>query len=489
MGAVILSELIDGLEAEIRGIDLNAAITFVSYDSRNIPSDGVPIFFAIKGAHVDANSFIKEVISKNPRAVVISEDGGLVRGVVVGDLSLSMAVIARKFFHKPDESLKTVAITGTNGKTTIGFLTRALLSTRSKTGLLGTIEYDLGDGQALEAVNTTPLALRFFHFLDVCKKNGCQNVVFEASSHAIEQKRIYNLSLDVAIFTNLSQEHLDYHKTLERYFSAKVKLFDGQNGSFPRFSLVNIDDTYGKRLFEHLKSGKQTVFGFGESSGADFQIVNIAENVVEGTRFGIKHEGKIENFATHLVGRHNISNVTASICAAFCLGINADEIRGALKNFLGVPGRLERVLLKNGAIAFVDYAHTPAALETVLGVLRAHADKRLITVFGCGGDRDRTKRAPMTKVVCSFSDRAIATADNSRTEPLEQIFSDMRVGVPSGANIKFIPDRRAAIMSALRASGPGDIVLIAGRGHENDQKIGDKLVHFNDKEVVEEFNA
>lgn len=489
MSVVLLSELIEGLRADVRNIDTSIAISSIGHDSRSVQSTGNPIFFAIRGNHVDANLFISDVLQKNPNTIVISEDPELSRGIVVKDLSLSMAIIARRFFHAPDRSMDIIAVTGTNGKTTTGFLTRHLLNSHSKAGLLGTIEYDLGDGNVIEAINTTPLAPDFYYFLDQCRKNGCQSVVFEASSHAIDQNRIHDVSLKVAIFTNLSQEHLDYHHTLEQYFLTKSKLFNGQNGEIPRYSVINVDDPYGKRLIKQLANNDQAVLSFGESEDADFQIVNIQEDVFRGARFGIKHDGAIDMFSTHLFGRHNISNAAASICAAYCTGLQMDDIKDALADFTNVPGRLERMVLKNGAVVFIDYAHTPAALKVVLSVLRPHITGRLITVFGCGGDRDRTKRAPMTNVVTSLSDYTIATADNPRSEPLEQIFSDMKIGIHDGANIEFIDDRYLAIAFAINLSHAGDVVLIAGRGHENGQKIGDRVIHFNDKEVVKELDA
>lgn len=482
-----LSKLIHGLDTDIRGIERDVVVTYIGHDSRDIPADGVPMFFAIRGQHVDGNMFNDAVMHKNGRTIIISEDPTLRHGIVVKDLSLCMAVIARRFYHAPDKRLNMVAVTGTNGKTTIGYLVRALLNIRSKTGMLGTIIYDLGK-ETVKAINTTPLATEFFYFLAKCRENRCRSVVFEASSHAIDQNRIFGLSIDVAIFTNLTQEHLDYHKTMEQYFSAKLKLFDGRNGQVPRYSVVNIDDPYGARMAEKLRSSGQTVLSFGEKIGADFQIVEV-EDSLNGASFGLRHDGMIEFFDTQLFGRHNISNIAAGICAAYCLGYTMNDARAVLSDFTGVPGRLDRVSLKNGARVFIDYAHTPDALQTVLNALHPYKTGRLITVFGCGGDRDRTKRAPMTSIACELSDHAIATADNPRTEPIEQIFDDMRRGIHPESSIEFIPDRRLAIASAVHSARPDDIVLIAGRGHEDVQIIGDDLVHFNDKELVEELDA
>ncbi len=481
-----LSELLSGLKILVKNIDLRVGVTYISRDSRDIPNNGTPIFFAIKGQHVDANLLIDKVLQENQNTIIVSENEKLENGIIVKDLSLCMPIIARRFFRNPDDHIKTVAITGTNGKTTISFLMRSILNTFSKTGLFGTIEYDFGD-EIIKATNTTPMAVDFYKYLYRCKNNGCKNVVFEASSHAIDQNRIYDIDLDVAIFTNLSQDHLDYHKTFEQYFYSKKKLFDGRNGKSPTFSIVNFDDNYGKILIDHLKQEKKNVISYGEQYGADFQIINIDENIFQGSTFWIKHHGVVDKFSTKLFGRHNIANITASVCAMYCLGYQLENIRDALSRFDGVPGRLEKILLGNGALVFIDYAHTPAALEMVLNILRPHAN-RLITVFGCGGDRDRTKRVPMTSIVAKISDFSIATADNPRSEPLEQIFEDMKTGLPSGTKMKFITDRKLAIETAIKYATMGDIILIAGRGHENEQKVGNHVIYFNDKEVVKAFN-
>ncbi len=489
MNTLKLSDLLSDVDCfQLKNVDLQSNVSYLSCDSRDIPSDGTPIFFAIKGNHVDANCLIDDVLKKNVHALIVSENEQLSRGIVVKNLFKCIAQMAKRFHRKPDERLNVLAITGTNGKTTISFLLRHLLNSVSKTGLIGTIEYDLGEDNHIEAINTTPLALDFYKFLDICMKNKCRNIVLEASSHAIDQYRIYGLQVDVAVFSNLSQEHLDYHRTLDQYFLTKAKLFDGQNGTFPKVSLVNIDDPYGQRLLDRLINLGYKVLSFGESSSADFRIVDITNNQLQGATFGIQYEGTKFYFKTHLIGRHNISNITASVAAAHCLGLNFYEMQEKILNFYGVPGRLEKILLKNGATVFIDFAHTPAALKTILNVLHPCTEGRLITVFGCGGDRDRSKRAPMMSIVSSLSDLSIATSDNPRSEEQGQIFSDMKEGITSGSLVEFIEDRRDAIKKAIQESKIGDVILFAGRGHENLQKIGDDTIHFNDREVVEEIN-
>lgn len=487
MSIIMLKDLLEGLIFQSNNIDLFSEITCIGRDSRDISENGVPIFFVLKGKHFDASMFIKNVLLKNPATVTISDHDCGCDGIIVNDLFKAMAVIARRFYGYPDNELNTVAVTGTNGKSTIGFLLRHLLNSFSKTGLLGTIEYDTGE-KKLEAVNTTPLATDFYKLLRTCKNNDCKNIVFEASSHAIDQKRIFGTKLDVAIFTNLSHEHLDYHKTLESYFNTKIKLFDGQNGFKPRHSLINIDDPYGRELSNILKRNKQNVFTFGEQTDADFCITSIKKNTLDGSIFSLKYENEDYIFETNLFGKHNISNIVASVSAACLLGYDLSILSNCLQDFKNVPGRMECINLANHAIVFIDYAHTPEALKMVLNTLKQQVHKRLITVFGCGGDRDRQKRAPMTELVTSLSDYAIATADNPRTEALSQIFDDMKLGVKDTSIIEFVDDRRLAIERAIMLSNPEDVILIAGRGHESIQNFGDHTVYFNDREVVQNIN-
>jgi UDP-N-acetylmuramoyl-L-alanyl-D-glutamate--2,6-diaminopimelate ligase len=460
-------------------------VDYISRDSHDIPANGNPLFFAIKGEHCDANLLTGDVLARNKNTVVIGE---IVHdnGIKVSDFNGAMAIVARKFYNFPDKKMNIVAVTGTNGKSTIGFLLRHLLD---KCGLFGTIEYDVG-GQILDSANTTPAALDFYKLVDRCAKNGCENVALEASSHAIKQKRIFGLAIDVAIFTNLSHEHLDYHGTLENYFAAKKKLFTGGNGALPKVSLVNIDDEYGLKLLDTLKANGQRVYGFGFSQHSDFHIVGIQKSSLAGSTFTLKHENQSHNFETKLFGDYNIANITASLAAAKILGYNFGQLGQRLATHGGIPGRLDGMPLKTGAMAFVDYAHTPHALEMVLSALLQQPHGRLISVFGCGGERDRAKRAPMAAIVTKMSDNSIATADNTRGEPLGQIFDDMRHGVACANDaMEFVADRRTAIERAVKLSEMGDIVLIAGRGHENDLKIGSKIFHFNDKEVLKEINA
>jgi UDP-N-acetylmuramoyl-L-alanyl-D-glutamate--2,6-diaminopimelate ligase len=480
-----IAQLFEGIDYAANYVDCDSKIDYIGHDSRDIPPAGCPLFFAIKGTYHDGNEFIDALLATNKNTIVVS-DRDHDRGIKVPELSKTMAIVAQRFYDFPDKKMNIVAVTGTNGKSSICFLLRHLLD---KCGLLSTVEYDIG-GEILAAPNTTPIALDFYKLLHKCRQNGCKSVALETSSHGIDQSRTFGLAIDIAIFTNLSHEHLDYHSTIENYFLAKKKLFVGENGSIPKISLVNIDGNYGLKLFEILKANKQQVCTFGFTQNADFSITNVSKSSLAGSFFTVKHGSKSYNFETKLFGDYNISNIVASIAAANILGNSFEQLREKLVTFGGTPGRLDCVLLKTGALAFVDFAHTPYALEKVFSTLLKQPHRHIISVFGCGGERDRAKRAPMTTIVTKLSDFSIATADNTRRESLEKIFDDMRLGVACGKDaIEFIPDRRTAIERAVQMSRKGDIVLIAGRGHENEHKIGNKIIHFNDKEVLEEINA
>ncbi|MDR2721223.1 MAG: UDP-N-acetylmuramoyl-L-alanyl-D-glutamate--2,6-diaminopimelate ligase [Puniceicoccales bacterium] len=480
-----IEQLFDGVECATDRVHYDAPIDCISHDSREITAVGYPLFFAIKGMHCDANSCVDAVTNINKNTIIASETFHR-NGITVSKLNEAMAIVARKFYDFPDGKMNIVAVTGTNGKSTVGFLLKQLLS---RCGLFGTIEYDLC-GQILAATNTTPLALDFYKLLSKCEQNGCENVVLEASSHALDQKRIFGLAISIAIFTNLSHEHLDFHSTLENYFLAKKKLFTGENGAMPEIGLINIDDQYGRRLFNDLRMSGQQIYSFGFSHEADFHIADIKKNSLAGSAFTLRHKNRSHSFGTKLFGKHNISNATACLAAARLLGYNFDQLRSKLATCVGAPGRLDGVPLKTEAMAFVDYAHTPDALQMVLSTLVKQPHKRIITVFGCGGERDRAKRAPMAKIATVMSDYTIITADNTRGEPLEQIFSDMRPGIAnSGTVIEFISDRYTAIERAVKLSQKGDIVLVSGRGHENDHKIGNQIIHLNDKEALKEISG
>jgi UDP-N-acetylmuramoyl-L-alanyl-D-glutamate--2,6-diaminopimelate ligase len=358
-----------------------------------------------------------------------------------------------------------------------------MLNIVARTAMFGTIECDIG-GKVERCSNTTPASITLFKMIDSAVANGCKNLTLEISSHGICEKRAYGLHVDVAVFTNLSREHMDFHGTMDNYFAAKKQLFDGTNGCQPKHCVINADDCYGEKLLNSLKGGDVNVISFGFSDDADFKICNVVENCVTGSVFEIVAGGVAYKFRSRLFGDHNLLNIAASFASSAMIYDCREKFVEAVGEFDRVPGRLERVTLENGANVFIDYAHTPRALKTVLGTLKMQKIGKLITVFGCGGDRDTDKRAPMTKITNEMSDFAIATSDNPRMEPQEKIFSDMEFGVVDRKKITFIGDRREAIATAIAMSGKGDVILVSGKGHETYQLIGGKTMNFNDRDVV-----
>ncbi|MDR1401578.1 MAG: UDP-N-acetylmuramoyl-L-alanyl-D-glutamate--2,6-diaminopimelate ligase [Puniceicoccales bacterium] len=471
----------------------NVRIGQITFDSREVTlnSEDATLFFAREGFNCDGHTFIGDVFQKNSQAIVVSErdlSKTHMRSIRVRDIAKTMAVVAKKFFNSPDEKLQVVAITGTNGKTTTAYLCRAMMNKISKTGMFGTVEYDAGEGSKRQP-NTTLAAISLFKMINSAWENGCENLIVEISSHGIMEKRAYGLGVDVAVFTNLSSEHLDFHKNLESYFLAKKNLFDGINGCFPKYAVINVDDEYGRRLCNAMANKGMAFSSFGFSDGADFKISNVTKNDITGMKFEIVANGRRHEISSSLFGKHNLLNIAASFAACTLVHNAPEKFIQAVAEFGCVPGRMDRVDLSNGSIAFIDYAHTPHALETVLAALNAVKTGRLFCVFGCGGNRDSNKRAPMTQIANELSDFAIATSDNPRSEPQEKIFRDMRAGVVDPERIVFIADRREAIAYAMRLAENGDIVLVAGKGHENYQLINGQTFDFSDKDVIRRLDS
>ncbi|MDR2777076.1 MAG: UDP-N-acetylmuramoyl-L-alanyl-D-glutamate--2,6-diaminopimelate ligase [Puniceicoccales bacterium] len=471
----------------------NELIWQVTCDSREInefSGNGAILFFALAGEHFDGHDFINDIFRKNPLAIVLSEKDlrslhG--RSIQIRDIQKTMAVIAKKFFTNPDAKLNLIGVTGTNGKTTTSYLCRAMLNTVSKTGMLGTVEYDVC-GKIRKVSNTTPEAIVLFRMLAEAVQNGCQNLALEISSHALELKRAYGLEIDVAIFTNLSPDHLDFHGNLDDYFLAKKKLFYGINGYKPKYSIVNIDDAYGRQLFYSLKQDGEMPVSFGFSQDADFKICNVEKNDINGTIFTIMAKKQPYEFRSSLFGHYNLLNIAASFAACMVIYKESEKFIEAVADFQGVPGRMDKVIMPNGATAFVDYAHTPNALSAAIESLRSIGKRRLIIVFGCGGDRDTTKRAPMTRIVNEKADFAIATSDNPRYESQDNIFRDMERGVVDASKIAFIEDRKKAIIKAIQLSQAEDIILVAGKGHETYQRVNDEIFDFDDRRIIREVS-
>jgi UDP-N-acetylmuramoyl-L-alanyl-D-glutamate--2,6-diaminopimelate ligase len=469
--------------------DPDRPISGLAMDSRRVVPGSV--FFALPGRRSDGASFVDEAIARGAVAVVTpripAATAARVTYLQVADARRALAAAAQRFYGFPDRSLELVGVTGTNGKTTVVHLVRHLLADRgSRVGLLGTVHYDLG-ARTVPSYRTTPESLELFGMLAQMRDAGCRQAVMEVSSHGLDQHRVLGMQVGVAVFTNLARDHLDYHRTLEAYFEVKSRLFRGAAGSLPRAAVVNLDDAYGRRLAGAVPAGVKLVT-CGEAADAQVRAENIRLDL-RGTRFRLVWPGGALDLESPLIGRYNVGNLLAAFATVLALGRDPAVLAPRLRSFAGVPGRLERVAAGSPCEVFVDYAHTDDALRHTLGMLRPFTPGRLFVVFGCGGNRDRTKRPLMTAAVQELADFAWATADNPRAEALEQIFADMRAGVRDPARLAFVDDRRCALSLALDTVRAGDCLLVAGKGHETCQELADTVVPFDDRQVVGELIA
>lgn len=464
----------------------DGTVTDLCLDSRRVTPGA--IFFALPGIRTDGCFYIEEAIDRGAIAIVAETSqrtNPKVAFFQVEDARLAMAQVARKFFKAPDESLAVHAITGTNGKTTVSYLTRFLLrETGVKTGMVGTIEYDLGE-RTVPSFRTTPEAIELYGMMAQMKAGGCTDVVVETSSHGLDQKRMFGLHSTTATFLNLTQDHLDYHGTLEEYFQVKCRLFNGDNGSLPQSILINLDDPRGKVL-EAMVKGRARLITFGESPEAMIRAEDIKMSPEGSTMRIVWPEGSAK-VRSPLVGRYNVSNVLAAVSIAYAQGRDMLHVLPQVARFSGVPGRMEKINAGQKFPVLVDYAHTDDALRNALKMLRGVTKGQLYLVFGCGGNRDRSKRPAMTRAALDYADQVWATADNPRKEDLHQIFADMSQAVSEGDPISFVEDRRRAISLALDKAGEGDCVLIAGKGHESFQEYGDTVLPFDDRLVAAEL--
>ncbi|MBQ7403779.1 MAG: UDP-N-acetylmuramoyl-L-alanyl-D-glutamate--2,6-diaminopimelate ligase [Lentisphaeria bacterium] len=443
-------------------------------DSREVTPCSV--FCAINGAKSDGRTFIPAAI-KSGAAYIVSDTeipDLPVPLIKVDDSYSAWAKLCEAAAGYPARSMKFHGVTGTNGKTTIAFLLRHFFANR-KCGLISTVEYDAGNG-VTPSSNTTPDAAGFQKIISEMKQNAMTDCVMELSSHGLHQHRTGTTEFVTAIFTNLTGDHLDYHHDMESYYQAKKILFSELAcGS----KIINIDDPFGKRLYQEC--GGQSVSL--QDPAADFYVSEIS-GTAEGTVFQLKTPSGTFPVRSPLIGLHNVYNVTEAIAAALMAGLSPEEIRNCMSQDFAVPGRLERIALSNGVSAYVDYAHTDDALKRVLASLRPLCKGRLFCVFGCGGDRDRTKRPRMAKAVAEAADFAIVTSDNPRSEKPEEIIREVCTGIPAGFSYETEPDRIKAIHRAASLTRPGDLLLVAGKGHEDYQEICGVRHHMDDRETL-----
>ena len=479
-----LKTLLDSIPVrEIIG-PADRAVESVAYDSRRVQRDG--LFVALRGEKSDGHDFIDQAIEKGATVILAerADKNSRATCVVVENTRTAMADLAARFYNFPARKLKLAGVTGTNGKTTTTFLIKHICEKAAmRTGLIGTVRYEIGE-RLLPAVRTTPESLDLQELLAQIRDAGCKAAAMEVSSIAIAEERVRDFEFDVAVFTNLTQDHLDYHGTMENYFEAKAKLFEQlprQERKKKPVAIINIDDRYGQKLIQDIDN-RVSVVTFGTGLKADFRASNYRMEF-GGTSYQLDARGKSYLVRVPLIGRFNVANSAAALAAANALGIGLREAVLSLAKSPQVPGRLEMVPARRQFQVFVDYAHTPDALLNVLKTLRELEPRRLITVFGCGGDRDREKRPLMGAVVDQNADYAIITSDNPRKEDPDKIIAEIGKGF-RGNHFEKMTDRAAAISRAIEMAQPRDIVLIAGKGHENCQEFADHTVPFEDIQVA-----
>lgn len=450
-------------------------ITSITDDTRKVQKGS--LFFCVKGAKFDGHASASEMLEKGASAVVCEHDLGLGDNQIITENSRKLyGEVCSAWFGHPEKKLKMIGVTGTNGKTTTtNIIKHILMQNGHKTGLVGTIQNEIGD-EILHTDNTTPFAYDFMALLDRMVKSGCEYVVMEVSSFGLVQNRIGSSHFDVALFTNLTQDHLDYHKDMEDYYQAKKLLF-----SMCDTALCNIDDSYGERLYTEINCPE---LSFSVEKNADFRAENISIKA-NGSEFDFRHGGKSYHVKTNMTGMFNIANVLGAVGACIQEGIPIEDIISAVGNYRGVKGRCEIIPTGRDFTVICDYAHTPDAVENVLKSLKPYAENKLVCLFGCGGNRDSAKRPKMAVSAEKYADKLIITSDNPRDEKPEEIINEILSGLAGGVPYDVVTDRREAIYHALKTAEKGDIIVLAGKGHEDYQILeNNRHIHFDEREVV-----
>lgn len=475
-----LIDLLDGLKTIRVSGSADRAIRGLAYDSRKV-SEGT-LFCTWKGEARDGHDFVPEALARGASALVVEQPvaRGGATAVEVESGRRALALLAAKWFSNPSRQMSVVGVTGTNGKTSVAWILRSLLVQNGwPTGLLGTVEYDVGRG-GIPAHRTTPEGLELQEYLAAMLENGCRAAAMEVSSHALALHRTAGTRFHTAVFTNLTQDHLDFHGTMEAYFKAKALLFSElESGSH---AVINIDDPYGLRFAATVPTGV-TLWTYGEGISARCRISGI-EVTARGSTFMLSADGAGYRCETPLIGSFNVHNVVASMVAARTLGLEWESIIRTLQTVKPVPGRMETVPHAGDFSVVVDYAHTPDAVGQTLKVLRHLTRGSLRVVVGCGGDRDRTKRPLMAQAGELFADELVLTSDNPRSEDPLKILAEMSAGVSRPEAVRVIPDRAEAITSTIQSAEAGDVVVLLGKGHEDYQEIGGQRYPFSDREVA-----
>lgn len=483
---MLLKDLISGIENQIIG-NSEIDIMGLSYDSRNI-SDAY-MFFALNGVHTNGAKFAQQAVLKGAKCIVSDKkiDGLSCTNIIVPDVNEAMAKISGKFYNYPDKKMTIIGVTGTNGKTSITYMTESLFKSLGiEIGVIGTINYRYAD-KKIDAPNTTPQSLDLYKIMNDMLAHNIKHLIMEVSSHSLVLGRVKGIEFDIAVWTNLTPDHLDFHKDMNTYFEAKSLLFSSlQNNTKQnkKYEIINIDDDYGKKLFEKYLKVQKISYSVKDKTAqinaSDIQLNNDSSSFQLTSVFGNK------NIKIQHIGLHNVYNILAVFAICMASGFRFDDIINKLENTLPAPGRFEKIISKTGFTVIVDYAHTNDALQNVLSAIKNLNHNKIITVFGCGGNRDKTKRPLMAQTACSMSDFVFITSDNPREEDPVIILKEIESGAKkiNKTNYKVIIDRKKAIEEAIKSAGKNDIVLLAGKGHENYQIIGTTKFHFDDKEEV-----
>lgn len=465
-------------------------ISGLRHDSREVLAGD--LFFAMPGAKTDGNRHVKQAFDNGASAVVSELEPppppAVMKGtwIQVEDIAEAMAGISDAFYGHPSGVMMMVGVTGTNGKTTTTYLLESIVKAAGgRAGVAGTIENRLNGERLEKSINTTPISLTLTQLLAKFRDGGATHGLLEVSSHALALKRVESVEFDAAIFLNLTRDHLDFHKTIEAYFDAKARLFDllsrADSQKSPRVAALNVDDPRAHLLVKRAIDCE--IIRFGMTEAATDLRGKIVKTDLNGTAFEVTFRGKRYDAHLRMPGRHNVENALAAASAMLGLGTSSENVFNGIAALRAVPGRLEPISEGQDFHVFVDYAHTDSALENILVLLKSMPHKRIITVIGCGGDRDKTKRGPMGIAACRGGDLAIFTSDNPRSEEPMSILHDIEAGV-RGVNLqnyRIEPDRGAAIAAAIAEARAGDVVLIAGKGHEDYQIIGDRAIPFDDR--------
>lgn len=474
-----LKEVLNGIDFELLQGDMQQEINKIVYDSRNVEAGD--LFICIEGFAADGHKYIRSAFEKGAKVIVCQrmvEDLPPCIVLRVKDTRKALASLAANYYHHPEKQLKIIGITGTNGKTTSTYMMKSILEEAGfKVGLIGTIANYIGE-KRIPSHRTTPESLELQQLFREMVEEKVQYCVMEVSSHSLELDRVYGIKFAEGIFTNLTRDHLDFHKTFENYFNAKMKLFISSSNT-----IINVDDEYGLRV-QTESQGTQLTYGIEREADVTASAITMH---AKGVDFALRYDSKSIPIQLNLPGRYNIYNALGSAAACLHQGIPLEIVQKSLRKVL-VPGRCE-IVRKDQQLGYeviIDYAHTPDGLENILKTAREFTKGRLISVFGCGGDRDKTKRPLMGEIGSQLSDIAVITSDNPRSEDPNLIIDDIVAGIKEN-NYSIIPDRRDAIKEAMKMAQKDDVIVVAGKGHEDYQILKDKVIPFDEREVIAEI--